>query len=717
MQSIKIFTILVLLALVGFGIQAEEGMWMPHQMKDLDLKALGLQMYPAELYGQDGTGLMSAIVHLGGGTAEFVSKQGLLLTNHHVAFGALQRASTSKNDYIQHGFLANTLTEEIPAPGYHADVLLGYEDVTSQVLAAVKSGMSPKEKYDALDAVKKKLVAQAEKSGRDLRANVANMYSGNQYYLYRFKRLRDLRLVYAPPRDLGNFGGDIDNWMWPRHTCDFTFLRAYVSPDDVGVDCSTDNIPYQPKAILKISLEGFKEGDFSFVMGYPGRTYRNYTLAELRLEIERMREGITTREDLIAFLEEAGKENRDIQIKYASTINGLNNGLKNYQGKLEGFRKVNLIDKKQIEENKFKDWLRQEESRRQKYAPALGGMERFMVDYAVHKKKTALFNQLLSSTYSSALLSQAYSVYRTALERQKPDMERESAYQDRNLADIRMRIELADRRFDLKVDRALLKFRLKGLLSIPQEQIPLALKKVISQGSAEAIDTYVDTLFDKTTLADTGKRLAYIEKTPEELLKLGDPMITLAAGLEKEMKELRDNSQELGQLHQDLKGLYLAALLEKSSGRFEPDANSTIRFTYGFFKGYTPRDAVYYNIQTTLGGVLEKETGEFPFRIPPKLKKLHHSQDFGRYGDKQLNDIPACFLNSTSVTGGNSGSPTLNAKGEQIGIIFDMTYESVTADYFIIPELQRTISVDIRYVLFVTEKFGGATHIIRELGF
>ena len=531
-------------------------------------------------------------------------------------------------------------------------MLLGYEDVTLKVLPVLKPGMSLKAKYEALDAVKKKLVAQAEKAGKDIRANVASMYSGNQYYLYRFKRLKDLRLVYAPPRDLGNFGGDIDNWMWPRHTCDFTFLRAYVSPDNIGTDYNKDNVPYLPKAILKISLEGFKEGDFSFVMGYPGRTYRNYTLAELRLEIQKMQDGITTREELIAFLEEAGEGNRDIQIKYASTIKGLNNGLKNYQGKLEGFRKVNLIDKKQMEENRFRDWLRQEESRRQKYAPVLGGMERFMVDYSAHQKKTALFNQLLSSTYSSALLSQAYSVYRTALESQKPDMEREAAYQDRNLADIRMRIELAERRYDLKVDRALLKFRLKKLLAIPPEQIPVALKKVISQGKAEAIDKYVDSLFDNTTLADAGKRLAYIDLTPDALLKLDDPMIALAAELEQEMQELRDKSKELGQMHQDLKGMYLAALLEQHSGRLEPDANSTIRFTYGFFKGYTPRDAVYYNIQTTLGGVLEKETGEFPFSVPPRIKQLHQSRDFGRYVDKNLNDIPACFLNSTSVTGG-----------------------------------------------------------------
>lgn len=716
MRLAKMLVPAVLCLFMGIGLSAEEGMWMPHQMIDLDLKALGLKMDPADLYRKDGTGLMSAVVHLGGGTAGFVSKQGLLLTNHHVAFGALQRASTRENDYIQHGFLAHSQTEEIPAPGYHADVLLGYEDVTAQVQAVLEQGMSPREKYEAVDAVKKKLVAQAENEGKDLRASVAAMYSGNQYYLFRFKRLRDLRLVYAPPRDLGNYGGDIDNWMWPRHTCDFSFLRAYVSPDHVGEDYSRDNVPYQPQAVLKISLDGFKEEDFSFVMGYPGRTYRNYTLSELSRDVEMMQDGIKIRKDLIAFLEEAGEGNRDIQIKYASTIKGLNNGLKNYQGKLEGFRKVELVEKKQVQEDRFREWLIQDEARRKKYGAALGGIERFMVEYAAHRQKTALFSRLISSTYSSALLSQAYTVYRTVSEKQKPDMEREAAYQDRNLADIRMRAELADRRFDLKVDRALLKHRLRSMLELPPEQIPLALKGLEGKGASGEVDAYVDSLFDNTTLADTQKRLDYLDLTPQELLQVGDPMIALAAELEKEMKELRDKSREMEQIHQDLKGLYLGALLEQNAGRFEPDANSTIRFTYGFFKGYKPRDAVYYGFQTTLTGVIEKETGEFPFIVPPQLKKLYRTRDFGRYADKNLNDIPACFLNSTSVTGGNSGSPTLNAKGEMIGIIFDMTYESVTADYFIIPELQRTISVDIRYVLFVTEKFGGASHLIRELG-
>ncbi len=716
MKATKFLTLCFIIIASLLTVNAEEGMWMPHQMKDLDLKALGLKMNPEDLYKEDGTGLMSAIVSFGGGTGEFVSGQGLILTNHHVAFGALQRAATPEKDYLTRGFLAETKEDEIPAQGYFADVLLGYEEVTAQVHSVLKPGMTYKEKYYALDDIIKKIISNEENKGKDRRARVASMYSGNKYYLFRFKRIKDIRVVYAPPLDLGLFGGDIDNWMWPRHTCDFTFMRAYVSKDSMGVDYSPDNVPYQPKAFLKISLEGFKEGDFSFVMGYPERTFRHYTLAELKQSIAFMQQNITLRKDLINFLENAGKDRREVQIKYASTLQGLNNYLKNFQGKLEGIEKINLLGKKDSEQKKFLEWIMQTPQRKNKYGDSIKNIHNFIEKQSAFQPKTQLFDELTSPFFGSMLLSQAYTIQRASLEQQKPDMEREPEFQERNLPYIKQRIKLAERRYDLSVDRALLKHQLKGLFSLPSEQIPNALKDIVSSQSEEKLESYVDKLYDTTTLADPEKRLQYIALAPEELEKLNDPLLDLAAALEKERKELREKERILGQERQDLKKIYLEALLEQKKARLAPDANGTIRFTSGLIEGYKPRDAVYYFPQTTIGGVIEKDTGEFPFRVPEKLKELYREKNFGRYIDKSLNDVPACFLNSTTITGGNSGSPTLNANGEQIGIIFDMTYEDVTGDYYIIPELQRTISVDIRYVLFITEKFSGATHIIKELG-
>ena len=698
------------------SVSADDGMWMPHQMSELDLKAFGLQMNPTDLYKKDGSGLMSAVVSLGGGTGEFVSKDGLILTNHHVTFGALQRASDTEHDYIQNGFIAWDREQEIPAPGYIADVLLGYEDVTAKMTTAIKPNMSYRQKYDALDKIEKKLIAAAEKAGKDIRCRIASMYSGNKYYLFKFKRMQDIRIVYAPPRDLGNFGGEIDNWMWPRHTCDFAFLRAYVSKDNIGVEYNRDNVPYQPKSIIKISLEGVKDGDFTFVMGYPGRTYRNYTLPELLNDLDRMKQGIQSRKEIIAFFEDAGQDNKAVEIKYASKVKGLYNGLKNYRGKLEGMEKISLVQKKKAQQLQFTEWVNADPKRQNRYGSILEKVKIFMEKYKQFNKKNQRLSQLTSSYYGSTVLSQAYLIYRAVQERQKPDLEREPNFQDRNFERLKLGIKLAERGYDLETDKAYFKHQLKKMFESPISEVPAVFKDIIFKKSMKAQDEYVDELFAKTTVADPEKRLQYIEMSPGELEKLYDPMIQLSAELEKEIEVLREESKSLSQERLELKKAYLDAVLKMKDSKIAPDANGTIRFTYGNVEGYRPRDATYYRPLTSLKGVIEKDTGEFPFHVPGKLKELHLAKNFGRYTDKQLNSVPACFLNTTNVTGGNSGSPTLNAKGEQVGIIFDMTYESVIGDYYVIPELQRTISVDIRYVLFITDKFSGAKHLLAEMG-
>ncbi|MFZ2053314.1 MAG: S46 family peptidase [Candidatus Aminicenantales bacterium] len=715
MRFLRRILVLSLLFAVGFIAQADEGMWMPHQMKALDLQKLGLQMNPEGLYKKDGTGLMSAVVSLGGGTGEFVSPDGLILTNHHVAFGAIQRAATKEKDYIKEGFLASARSEEIPAQGYIADVLLGYDEVTEKIVQNIKPGMTYLQIYYAIEKAQKELIAAAEKEGPDIRCTIAGMYSGNTYYLFRFKRLKDIRLVYAPPQDLGNFGGDIDNWMWPRHTCDFSFLRAYVSKEGLGVDHSPENVPYRPKSTLKISLDGLKSDDFTFVMGYPGRTYRNYTLSEVDFDKEVLGRRIEQFKDIIAFFEKAGQSNREVEIKYAGLVKGLNNALKNYQGKIEGMDNISLASKKEAYEKNFFEWVSQDPDRQKSYGDILSRVDAFMPRFAEFYWKNDLISGATGFT-GSTILSQAYTIYRTVEERQKPDKDREPSFQDRNFPYIKQGIQLTERSYDLPTDRAFFNHQLRKMLNLPETRIPAAFKELLAQKVEAAIDESVDNLYDKTILADPERRLELLSLTPAELAKLQDPMISLAAALEKELKSLREQGKALGQERAELKKIYEKALLEMNEGKFAPDANGTIRFTYGPVEGYSPRDAVQYLPLTTLRGVIEKETGEFPFRVPEKIKRLHQERDFGRYEDERLNDVACCFLNTTNVTGGNSGSPTLNARGEQVGIIFDMTYESVIGDYYIVPELQRSISVDIRYVLFVTEKFSGADHIIKELG-
>lgn len=707
--------ILALILVSGNLCFPDEGMWLPHQMKDLNLEANGLTMDPNNLFKKDGTGLMSAVVDLGGGTASFVSSQGLLLTNHHVAFGAIQRASDKDHDYIENGFLAKDLKEEIPASGYNADVLLGYEDVTREIMKAVKPGMTPLQRYYAIDKAKKRLIEKEENKAKDRRCDIQEMYSGNQYYIFKFKRLRDIRLVYAPPQSIGNFGGDIDNWMWPRHTCDFSYLRAYVSKDNVGVEYSADNVPYKPTSFLKISLDGIKEDDFTFVMGYPGRTYRNYTVSEFQDDIARSEEQNKLSKKAIDFFENAGKDSREIQIKYASRIKGLNNNLKNREGKLEGLEKANVLDKKRAFEEKFNQWIKSDMEKVKKYDNILKKINDFIQLKSDFNRKYNQFELLTGYRTGVALLQQANLIYRTSIESQKPDMEREPNFQQRDFPDIEMRIKLAERSFDLGVDKAFFKFILKSLLEFPADLRPAVFNSILEKGG-DAVDKYIDNLYANTILVDPQKRLDLIKLTPTALLKLKDPFITLAADFEKEFKSLREKKKAIDQEQDDLKKVYLGALLEMYNGQIAPDANGTIRFTYGPIKRYCPRDAVIYEPFTTLKGVIEKETGEFPFYVPAKLKELYNAHDFGRYMDKNFNDVVTCFLNTANVTGGNSGSPVLNASGQQVGIVFDMTYESVIGDYYIIPEWQRTIHVDIRYVMFITEKFSGALYLLKEMG-
>jgi len=710
---IRFATFVLILGLVLIA-GADEGMWMPHQMKTLNLKAMGLQMNPDDLYKKDGTGLMSAIVNLGGGTGEFVSGEGLVLTNHHVAYGAIQRASSKENDYINNGFMAAARGEEIPAQGYQAGVLLGYEDVTAKVNAYFKPGLTPRQRYDAYDKAQKELIAAGEKAGKDLRCTLAAMYSGNSYYLTTFKQIRDVRLVYAPPQDLGNFGGETDNWMWPRHTCDFSFLRAYVAPDGTAADYSPTNVPYKPKVWLKVSLDGFKEGDFTFVMGFPGRTYRNYALPELKSDQESMTKRIKDIQDIIRFYEDAGKADKEVEIRYAAQVKGLYNGLKNMQGKLEGFLKYDLVAKKAAQEKELLDWINADPARAKKFGGAPAALEAFLARQKAFGARTELLNGVLGG---STVLSQAYNILRAVGELQKPDKDREQAFQERNLPRLKQGIQLAERSYVFATDKELLKWTLKRLKTVHPDEAkwPASLKGLAAGGEAD-VAARVDGMYASTALGDPAKRLELLGRKPAQLAAVDDPFLKLAEGMEKELKVLREEGYGMGREGTDLKMAYEGAIIEMKKGTYPPDANGTIRFTYGPVMGYQPRDAVTYLPQTTVGGVVEKDTGVFPFKVPAKIKDLWKAKDFGPYVDARLKDVPACFLNTTNVTGGNSGSPTFNAKGEQIGIIFDMTYESVIGDYYIIPELQRSISVDIRYVLWVTDKFSGATHIIKEMG-
>jgi hypothetical protein len=384
------------------------------------------------------------------------------------------------------------------------------------------------------------------------------------------------------------------------------------------------------------------------------------------------------------------------------------------QGKLEGFVKYDLVTKKAAQEKELVDWIAADPGRAQKYGAAPAALEAFLARQKAFAARTELLNGVIGG---STVMSQAYNIVRAVGEMQKPDKDREQAFQERNLPRFKQGIQLAERGYVFATDRELLKWTLRRLkASHADESAWPASLKGLAAGSDAEIAARIDGMYAKTALGDPAKRLELLALKPAQLLAVDDPFLRLAAGMEQELKVVREESKGMGREGADLKMTYEAAILEMRKGTYPPDANGTIRFTYGPVLGYQPRDAVLYQPQTTVKGVVEKDTGVFPFKVPAKIKDLWNAKDFGPYADARLKDVPSCFLNTTNVTGGNSGSPTFNAKGEQIGIIFDMTYESVIGDYYILPELQRSISVDVRYILWVTDKFSGARHIIQEMG-
>jgi hypothetical protein len=444
-------------------------------------------------------------------------------------------------------------------------------------------------------------------------------------------------------------------------------------------------------------------------MGYPGKTYRNMTLSELKENKDKMIKRINLFKDIIDFLEKERAKNETVSIKYASIVKGLNNALKNYTGKLEGFEKINLIEKKKQQQENFL-----QKANNKSVAKALKALTLQIQNNKDFYDKVSIAESLSGRFGGSAMLSQAYLIYKVAIEREKPDMERERGYQERDLPYLKNAIKFSDRSFDLEVDRKFFKFMLNRILKQPETQWPATIHSVL-KGGKTSINKFVDNLYNNSKINDTKVRLNLLSKSKKELLKLNDPFINLAADFDKELETLKNKAKALTQERRDLKKTYMKEVLNLTNNLIAPDANSSIRFTSGVVKGYSPKDAVYYLPFTTLKGVMEKETGKEPFIVPEKLKQLYKTKNFGQYKDGKYNDIVTCFLNTTNVTGGNSGSPVLNDKGEQAGIVFDMTYESVIGDYYIIPELQRTIHVDIRYVLFITDKFGNAKRIIEEV--
>jgi hypothetical protein len=722
-QSLKT-THLVASSLLVLGLayslpaNAVEGMFTPDQLPEIakDLRKKGLKMKPEQI--SDLTGFpMGAVVSLGGCSASFVSPQGLVVTNHHCAYGSIQYNSTEENNYLEEGFLAANFEAELPAaPGSRVYVTVDVDDVTADITGGLSDTLMGEARYAAIDSARKSIVADCEED-EGHRCNVASFYGGLQYKLIKSLEIKDVRLVYAPAGPIGKFGGDIDNWMWPRHTGDFSFYRAYVSPDGKAADYSEDNVPFKPEHTLKVSAAGLDDGDFVMVAGYPGRTSRYTRLAEVENTFSwRYPTDETRMRNWIAAIEGASEPGSDARIKYESRLAGINNYMKNLGGQMEGARRVGLVERRAEREAALNAWIATE-APDAGYAEALVALDALSAERAQEQRSSYWYN----NATRPQLLGVAQRLYRLSHEQQKDNADRESGYQDRDMGRMTQSLTAMDRRYDAAVDKAEWMMFLRGYLAQPESgrvaELDMAMGLTDDMGDA-ALSATLDRYYASTTLDDLDTRLSLMDATPNELKASADPFMRLAVALyDYERQQEAASKDRAGRLAM-LQPKYMEAIIawQKDQGfTAYPDANSTLRVTYGNVKGGSPRDGMRYDPFTTLEGITAKETGEDPFNSPQSQLDLIAAQDYGRYALDSIGSVPVNFLTDLDSTGGNSGSATLNARGELVGLLFDGTIESVNSDWDFDPRTVRSIHVDSRYMLWVMEKVDNADRLLEEM--
>lgn len=693
---------------------AQEGMWMLTQLGQLDLAKKGLMIPLEEIYSPDKPCLANAILQLGGGSASFVSPEGLVVTNHHVAYTALQRASSVNNDYLTNGFLATNRSAEFQAPGYQARLMTEMKDVTSEVLSSAKGIMDPVEKDKKVNAHIAEMTKVINSIGNDHEAVVVPMYNGKQYIMYTYKVFKDIRVVYSPPLSIGNFGGETDNWMWPRHTGDFSFMRVYVSPDGQGKEYSTENVPYKPKVWLKVAQGDLKEGDFNFIMGYPGFTtrYRSSNSVWWNLNFN-YPFNINNFREIISLAEELTKNDPEGKLKVASLTKDLANVMKNYQGKVDGMKKTRFLQNRLDFEKEYLTWATSTLERKTKYAGILSKEKLYYDILEKTKDRDNIFGVLQG--LSGTMFNVASQIYNLAKEMEKPVSEREPGLTDESITEFAEGLTYTYNDYYEPVDKALLVRVLKMAAALPPGQRITGLEFILT-GAGKTPEQWVDEAYKTTKMKDPAFAKSLIKKSSADIEKTGDPFILLAMSIYPLSEEINKNTRIFGANVTALRKDYMDALYEWKGTTMYPDASRTIRFTWGPIKGYKPADAIWYSPFTSLQGVVDKNSGEEPFNAPAGLVALEEKKDFGRWKDSELNDVPVAFLNQCDITGGNSGSPVMNSKGEIIGVAFDGNYEAMISDWKYDYALQRCIAVDIRYVLFISEKFGKAGFLLDEMG-
>jgi hypothetical protein len=711
----KKFISLFIILVAGLGLKAapDEGMWVMPLIEKLNIgkmTELGLKLSAEDIYSLNKVSIKDAVVSIGGCTGEIVSSQGLLLTNHHCGYGRIQSHSTVEHDYLKDGFWAMTKEDELPNPGMYASFLIRIEDVSDQVLENVKAGMNEQERSSAINEARSAIEAKAAQ-GTNYRATVTDFYGGYYFYLLVYERYNDVRLVGAPPSSIGKYGSDTDNWEWPRHTGDFSVFRVYSGPDGKPAPYSKENIPLMPKYWLPVSIKDLNKGDYAMILGYPGRTQRYATSYEVdetlkiinpsRIKIRGTKQEIWMA-DMLA--------NEKVNIQYASKYFGSSNYWKYSIGQNNQLKNLNVIAKKQQIENQFNFWIASNPDRKAKYGEALNLIRSAVegrADFAnAQQYISECFNQgceILGFNMVSSMLIDAL---------KSGDTKQVSKIS----SNLKERLSALYKDYNPPTDQKTMKAMLKLYRNdVPAKFHPDFYVQLVDKKFKGNIDKFVDDMFARSVFASEAKLSAFLDKPVLKTLE-NDPVYLTSGSISKVSSEV---SKGLSQFIENLtKGrrIWIVALKEMTPDKtLYPDANSTMRLTYGTIQDYDPKDAVTYKFYTTLQGVVDKyKPGDFEFDLPQRLIDLNNKKEFGRYASPK-GYMPVCFLTTNDITGGNSGSPVMNANGELIGLAFDGNWEAMSGDIAYEAELQRTIAVDIRYVLWIMDVYAGAGHLVDEM--
>ena len=682
------------------------------ELSRLNLADKGMQLTPKELFNPGQVSLVDGICRVNGCTGSFVSSNGLIITNHHCAFDAIQKASTSTNDLLTNGFIANKLSDEVLASNYTVRITEGYKDVSELVLSVVTDRMTFLERTQAIDKRRKEIELASEKESKGQRAEVAEMFAGKTYVLFLYTYLKDIRLVFAPPVSVGAFGGEADNWEWPRHTGDFSFMRAYTAPDGSSADYSSSNVPYHPKRVIQVAPQGANEEDFVFLLGYPGRTVRQKTASFLKYEQDvRLPAIIELYAWQISEMDKAAALDRSVAILHATRTKSLANVEKRSRGQLLGLRRANIVATREKSESELESFIQSDSIRREKYGALLKDIA---LVYDEMTSMGSLEIHLRELKSACRVLSFAFTIYDAAAERAKEDLDREAPYMNRNmdLTVQQLKLDVAD--WHSPTDSIMLAGMLERLNKINSARDIEPFSSLLDDSRSFA--KRAESLVGSTRLSDVAFVDECLKKSPSELESTTDPVLKLMIQLYPTYKSLRDLDKErdgrLGQLYGSLMEVKQAF----QPTQFVPDANATLRITYGRVRGYSPADAIQKTPISTLQGVIDKTTGIEPFITPKAVIDRFNAKDFGRFTHPKLGQIPVAILYNADTTGGNSGSPVFNSIGELVGVNFDRTFEATINDFAWNESYSRSIGVDIRYVLWITGIVYDAKYLLKEMG-